>query len=237
MNFKKEMNLNVYIAAATGLGLLAAGGLGGWLGARAYLSRDFEKQMAHETEAIRLHYINKAAKEASPADVLAEATEDDSPAPDLAGDFSEAREWAPESGDAEEAQEAGSRNIFDTHEAGPAPGEHAVADDASVDESGEDDRDHSRPYPIAPHEYANTEPGWEAIALTYYAGDGVLVDDKGEPVPNYVKLIGTLTPEHFGGISGEKNLRLVRNDERECDFEITMHEGTYAEVLGYGRPQ
>ena len=239
MNLKKEMNVNVYIAAGTALGLLAAGGLGGWYSARAYLSRDFYRRMDEEMDAVRLHYLNKAAKEASPEEILALQTEDDSGADNLAGEFSEDREWNEDRDGGEEDQEAsGPRNTFDDYEAGPAAGEHAVAEDAGVGESGEDDRDHSQPYPINQAEFANTEPGWEAISLKYYAGDGVLADDQDNPILHYEKLVGTLNPDLFGGISGQGDIRLVRNDERECDFEILRVEASYADaVLNYGRPK
>jgi hypothetical protein len=238
LNLKKEMKINVYVATGAGLGLLAAGGLGGWLSARAYLSRSFYQRMDEEVDAIRLHYLNKSAKEASPEEVLHLATEGDPTAADLAGDFDERTEWLPDPDGEEAAQEpAGHGGASDADEAGPAAGEHAVAEVADLGESEEDERDHSRPYPISPSEFANTEPGWDAVSLTYYAGDKVLVDDKGEPVPNYVKIVGELTPAHFGGISGQRNLRIIRNDDRECDYEITMHETKYAdEVLNYGRP-
>lgn len=243
MNLKKEMNVNVYIAASSALGLLAAGGLGGWLCARAYLSRGFYQRMDDEMEAVRLHYLNKAAKESDPAELLAVAGDDAATAyhpVDEDGDHGGRDEGRDRDREGEGPQPSGPRNTFDDYEAGPASGEHAVAEDADVGESEEDDRDHSQPYPISQAEFANTEPGWEAISLKFYSGDpqGVLTDDEDNPILHYEKLVGTLSPDLFGGISGQGSIRLVRNDERECDFEILHVEASYADaVLNYGRPK
>jgi hypothetical protein len=238
MNLKKEMNINVYTAAGTAVGLLAAGGLGGWLCARAYLSRGFYRKLDEEMDAIRLHYLNKLEKEAGPAEVLRLAAEGDSAADHPAGDEEDAQRDDGGDGGEEAPEPDGSGDSPDADETRRPFGEYPLASLAPVGEPEEDDRDHSRPYPISPAEFANTEPGWEAISLTYYAGDGVLADDEGNPIINYTKLVGELLPGHFGGISGAANLRIIRNDGRECDFEITMHETSYAdEVLNYGKPK
>ena len=246
MNLKKEMNVNVYIAGAAGLGLLAGGASAGYLLCRRVLVRAYAERLEAELEATRLHYINKAAKEADPGELLAEAEEAASTA-DLAGDFSEAREWAPDSIQVdsfritEEALSAGPGGAPDADEAGRPSGEHPVAEVAEMGEPEDDDRDHTHPYPISQAEFANTEPGWQAISLKFYSGDtngGVLVDDQDNPIVHYEKLVGSLSPELFGGISGEAAIRLVRNDERECDFEILHVEDSYANaVLNYGRPK
>jgi hypothetical protein len=240
MDFKKEMSINVGIIAGTAVGLLAAGAVGGWFAARAHLSRDFERRLDEETEAIYRHYANKSSKESSPAEILLAAAENDPTVSDLAGDVGESREQSPNRDRGEEEPQEFSRNTFTDYKAEPAPRGDAGTEVAKVDESSpeEDDRDHSRPYPIAPHEYANTEPGWDSIALIFWAGDGVLTDDKDDPIVHYEKLVGKLSPEIFGGISGQENLRIVRNDERECDFEIVLREESFADVvLNYGRPK
>jgi hypothetical protein len=240
MDFKKEVSINVGIIAGAAVGLLAAGAAGGWFAARARLRGDFERRLDEEAEAVRLHYYNRASKESSPADILRVAAENDSTAPDLAGDFDEQREWEKDSDGRKAEPSKASRNTFSDYEAEPAPGGDAGAEVAEVDEPEpeEDDRDHSKPYPIAPHEYANTEPGWDSIGLVFWAGDGVLTDDKHDPIIHYEKLVGQLSPEIFGGISGQENLRIVRNDARECDYEIVLREESFADVvLNYGRPK
>ena len=64
-----------------------------------------------------------------------------------------------------------------------------------------------------------------AISLTYYSGNGVLVDDNEEQVDNVEELVGEGSLKHFGEY--EDDSVYVRNDERKCDYEILLDESNY----------
>jgi hypothetical protein len=99
-------------------------------------------------------------------------------------------------------------------------------------------RDLRRPYMISAAEFADSPPGWQQLTLKWFAADRVLVDDKNEPVNPFGKIVGLINgKKDFGGISGDPNIRYVRNQGMETDFEILFDPRSYAEViLNYGQP-
>jgi hypothetical protein len=99
------------------------------------------------------------------------------------------------------------------------------------------ERDHSKPYVISAEEFSETDIGWQQLTITYYAADKVLVDDKEQPIRDVRNTTGPLTSGDFGGISGDPNIRFVRNERLELDFEIVLDGRSYADVvLNYGNP-
>lgn len=90
-----------------------------------------------------------------------------------------------------------------------------------------------RPYVISQLEYSSNESGCLQESLTYYAGDMVLVSDREEaPMYGYTKTIG-IALERFGHGSGDADIVYVRNEERDCEYEIKREDGHYTiEVLG-----
>jgi hypothetical protein len=80
------------------------------------------------------------------------------------------------------------------------------------------------PYVISPDEFGCAD-GYDAISLTYYSGNGVLVDDNEEQVDNVEELVGEDSLKHFGEY--EDDSVYVRNDERKCDYEILLDESNY----------
>lgn len=100
-------------------------------------------------------------------------------------------------------------------------------------------RDPSKPYAIFVAELDDKGPedGWQQITITWYEGDNVLVDDKEDPITNVLQTVGPLSIEGFGEMSGDPNLRYVRNEKLEVDFEIVLDRRSYVDVvLGYGDP-
>ena len=80
------------------------------------------------------------------------------------------------------------------------------------------------PYVISPDEFGGAD-GYDTISLTYYSGNGVLVDDNEEQVDNVEELVGEDSLKHFGEY--EDDSVYVRNDERKCDYEILLDESNY----------
>jgi len=87
-------------------------------------------------------------------------------------------------------------------------------------------------YVISEEEYMANEPEHEQMAITYYAGDGVLANDKDLEIPAINHVVG---PDYlkFGHGSGDSRVVFIRNERINTDFEILKSDGKYAhEVLG-----
>ena len=87
------------------------------------------------------------------------------------------------------------------------------------------------PYVVHVEEYMSNEDSYDQINMTYFAGDGVLVDDKDEPVHLVDPIIGRHTLGRFGDGSGNPDTVFVRNDRMETEFEITRDRGKYAHEI------
>ena len=87
-----------------------------------------------------------------------------------------------------------------------------------------------RPYIITGSEFGEIE-NYETVGLNYFA-DGVLTDDNYDIVDDPLELIGSCltydNPEF-----DEDDVMYVRNDELECDYEITKDWRNFAEVDQY----
>ena len=112
-------------------------------------------------------------------------------------------------------------NIFDTNS----------VDAIKVSREGST-RDTGRPYIISVTEFTDNELGYGQNAISFYAGDNVLADERDQPIPDIDYVIGRKNLR-FGDGSGDPNVVFVRNEQLEVDFEICQSLGTYAEeVLG-----
>ncbi|WKW86845.1 hypothetical protein SEA_CONLEY_59 [Gordonia phage Conley] len=111
-------------------------------------------------------------------------------------------------------------NIFDTNSVD------------AIKVSGDAVRTPGRPYIITVTEFTDNELGYGQNAISYYAGDHVLADERDQPIPNIDGVVGERNLR-FGDGSGDANVVFVRNEALQVDFEICQSLGTYAEeVLG-----
>ena len=92
--------------------------------------------------------------------------------------------------------------------------------------SKEDDMVRKVPYVIAPDEFGELDD-YEKITLTCYS-DGELADDNDEIIEDVTETVGSDFEDHFGEY--EEDSVYVRNDMRECDYEILRDTRTYEEV-------
>ena len=91
----------------------------------------------------------------------------------------------------------------------------------------------TKPYQISEEEFLEGVDGYQQLAITYYAGDKVLVDDKEQPIPDILRTVGMLDRDMFG----KETVRYVRNDKLEIDFEVILSNRSYVDaILHYGRP-
>lgn len=95
----------------------------------------------------------------------------------------------------------------------------------------------TQPYVISAAEFAEGAATGvhQCLTIKWYNEDRVLLDDQQAPIPDVRRTTGPLSKGGFGGVSGDPNIRYVRNERLEVDFEILFHEGSYTElVLNYG---
>jgi hypothetical protein len=111
------------------------------------------------------------------------------------------------------------KNIFDKA-ADPQPSEEDLRN-----------RTEEAPYIISKTEFLENETEYVQDTLTRYADD-VLTDTQDQPVEDVDDLVGEYNLERFGYLSGDPNVVYVRNDVKEMEFEITMDQRRYAEVVG-----
>lgn len=89
--------------------------------------------------------------------------------------------------------------------------------DAYIEEyEGDDEDDSSAPYVISPEEFDELT-GYNTETLTYYA-DGVLTDCHDDIIEDVENTVGLDSLNHFGEY--EDDSVHVRNDARQCDYEI-----------------
>ena len=74
---------------------------------------------------------------------------------------------------------------------------------------------------------------YEKITLTYFAGDGVYVDEFENPDLDAPNRCNDIIKE-FEEYGGDDTTVYARNDTLEVDFEIIYNEGTYAEWIKEG---
>lgn len=83
------------------------------------------------------------------------------------------------------------------------------------------------PYIISPDSFGENEE-YERYSLTYYEGDGALVDDNDEPIGDYNSLIPDDWEDHFGEY--EEDSVFVCNDARKIYCEILKDYRSYCDI-------
>lgn len=107
--------------------------------------------------------------------------------------------------------------------------EEAEPSEAAVTPKSLDDTDDPI-HVIEEEEYFNSGNGYEKLSLTYYEGDNTLTDERDEIIPD----IFALLPEEALLALPDQYTVYVRNHNIKADFEISLVEGSYVEiVLGY----
>jgi 2-phospho-L-lactate guanylyltransferase (CobY/MobA/RfbA family) len=100
-------------------------------------------------------------------------------------------------------------------------------------------RNSNRPYVIHYDEYFANEmedSGYIQMALTYYAGDDILVDQNDVPIYNHTNIVGVLKVDEQGrsvfghGSKGDPETVYIRNDKTKAEYEISRDPAGYAEI-------
>ena len=114
------------------------------------------------------------------------------------------------------------------HEDGSQEGYHNVFDEYPAGDNPKIRR-------VTRAEFGEVPPGYTTELLTWYAGDGILVDEQDDPIRVPELLIGVPKPL-FGYLQDDPHVYLVINEETDLCIEVTYKEGSWAEHLGYGDP-
>lgn len=96
-------------------------------------------------------------------------------------------------------------------------------------------RDPNYPYIISIDEWAVPEDdyeGYEQVTITYYEGDGVLLNSAEEFVADKEALVGVGTLSKFGYRSQDDDIVYVRNEKLGLLIEVVRIEEGYAESKG-----
>lgn len=95
----------------------------------------------------------------------------------------------------------------------------------SSEKEGEDVK--KKPYIITPEEFGDQDD-YEAESLTYYS-DGVLTDNRDEPIEDVENIVGNDFKSHFGEY--EDDSVFIRNDKLKTDYEILAVAMSYSDIV------
>lgn len=93
------------------------------------------------------------------------------------------------------------------------------------------------PYVVTEEEYGYTNDGLTNACLTYYVGDGVLVDDEMVPVDDVEYLVGKANLEKFGLGSSSNDVVHIRNEKIDMEFEVERDPHSYSTWVLGGIPE
>lgn len=96
------------------------------------------------------------------------------------------------------------------------------------------DIDENYPHVIDEDEFLGNETGYDQVSMTWYAGDGVLADEKDEPIDDdrLQDLVGNAL-KTYDDMAEEAHILYVRNNDLKLEIEISRSMGKFStEVLG-----
>lgn len=83
------------------------------------------------------------------------------------------------------------------------------------------ERSPDKPYIISKDEYLRNEANFEEQQLTFYEGDGVLMDEDDDAIPDTESVVGDKNLQRFGVMSEDNNTVYIQNDRIETIFQVT----------------
>lgn len=218
----------------------ATGTVVGYLVATNLLEKKYAEIAEQEIHEAKVYYRqqNKAGEFSDPA-VLAEKYEDEAPdniSPEDEALMGELKKALIEVGyisddqavpvtpkEKLEVESSITKNIFDPEE---DPNVFVLDDELDKKAKGE-------PYILEEDEYLENDSGYTQTALTYYAGDNILADERDHIIDNVKRAIGE-DNLRFGYGSRSETMVYIRNDKLQAEYEIALSTGKYSvEVAGF----
>lgn len=118
-----------------------------------------------------------------------------------------------------------SKNVF-------LEGRPIVADEWDLDEEMEERR-RGNPYVIDVDTYNRNETDFDQITFTYFRQDDTVVDERDMVLERVRETLGDRFTTQFGFGSGNAKAVYIRNEKDNADYEVILHEGSYAEMKGF----
>ena len=87
-----------------------------------------------------------------------------------------------------------------------------------------------KPFAISPDEFGEMYD-YERVSLTYYAGDEVLADEDNSIIDDPEEFVGSNFADCIGEY--EEDAAYIRNDQKQCDYEILLDTRSYKDVVAY----
>src|SRR5690349_5668170 len=235
-----EANKNVVVGVVAGVSFLSGGGLS-YLLTKRHFRLKYEELMAKDHEETKQYYARMYKRD--------EYETPESAAKALGVEVSTDRPTAPEL----EEMQANIDRLGYAPDEKKEPVEEKLEKAAEVVEEAADEvvnifsqqqtdetfdyeeekrlRTNDRPYVITHDEFMINENDNQQISLTYFQGDGILVDDKDEVIENENDTVGDANLLRFGHGSKDNNIVYIHNPLLDVDFEIARHTGTYTEQV------
>ena len=88
-----------------------------------------------------------------------------------------------------------------------------------------------RPYIIHQDEFHQNESGYQQVTYSYYAGDGVLTDERDDILENIDNLVGLENLQRWGHGSDDFNVIHIRNPVLELEFEVCRSPKSYEQEV------
>lgn len=232
MDLPIKVNKTVLIAVGGGVVVFTGGALSGYFYAEHKLRAEVASKLEEELDGIREHYSKKykSGQYATPETAVEATLRQD------AGQIAQSMGYLPtpeETTEEEpEPEETVVKNVFIEP---PADRTTRELEYEGWDYENERARRAGKKiYIITQEEFFTNEPEHNQATLTYFEGDGVLVDETDVPIDDISKVVGTEHNLKFGHGTSDPNSVHIRNEELEHDVEVVRSHGKFGEeVMGF----
>lgn len=229
---------NPIVAAVVAVAGLAIGGFIGYKLAEKKVGKEFDERFEKEIEKMKEYSAKKVAYSAkkvangdAPSVVMKPENVQNSTPEAFIKDYNETPVRFHK-----DDKLAASPDISKIVERGEVKVQNIFVNGEALDESVDyDDPGDGLPRLISSQEFDENLDDYEQIAMTYFEGDGVLIEQDSErEVENVEDLIGEDNLHRFGANKRFPNTIHIRNDEENLLFEITLIRGRYSKhILGF----
>jgi hypothetical protein len=211
-----------FVFASGVVGGVSLGAAAGYFLTKRYLELEFEKTLAREVEQTKLFYskLHKTEEFSTPEGAVEALIPVDKRKELVVLDQLRTYQGQTPPNTLQEKRAASVelRNIF---KRGPI---ELTEEDLEIEK-----QDPGYPYVISSDEFTANDNNFDQVQLTFYAGDGILADERDETVEMVPKLVGENFHTKFGQKAGEDNVVYIRNEAIQTEFEIVRDERKYSE--------
>jgi len=213
----------------------AAGAAAGYYISRKQLEKSYDERLAEEISSTRAH-LNQLAKQGMMLRVPGAQLD-----PQAVAETAEEREanvavgpgvlrkavaelrYGPDAPISPAKPTLIQRNVFRDEEEPDEDEEIAWAQEIK-------ERSSKKPYIIGVEEFGE-DPKYHTVCLTYFMMDDTLLDDGEVPIDDPEMVVGESNLDRFGYRSKDPRLIYIRNEKLGADYEVTLHDGAFGDVI------